>query len=47
MDHDISQGHILSTEHAKNRSKKPGESVAEKSIEKLNSAAFYKLIILF
>ena len=47
VDHDASQGHILATEHVKSRAHKPGESEAEKCIEKLNSAAFAKLSILF
>ena len=46
LDHQTSQGHIDAEFHIENR-KKPGASVAEKSIEKLNDVAFTRLSHLF
>ena len=46
VDHQNSQGHKDSELHAENR-KNPGQSVAEKSIEKINQVAFDRLKHLF
>ena len=47
VDHQNSSGHGLAMKHVKNKYAKPGESEADKCIEKLNSAVINKLDKLF
>ena len=45
--HEASDGHSVAVEHERNRTARPGTSIAEQSIQKMNRAAFDKLDKLF
>ena len=45
--HIASDGHNVAVEHERNRTARPGTSIAEQSIQKMNRAAFDKLDKLF
>ena len=45
--HSQSEGHKIAVEHAKNRNAPPGQSTAEVTLQKMNSAVFTKLCYLF
>ena len=45
--HEASDGHRVAVEHERNRTARPGTSIAEQSIQKMNRAVFDKLDTLF
>ena len=45
--HEASDGHSVAVEHERNRTARPGTSIAEQSIQKMNRAVFDKLDKLF
>ena len=45
--HEASDGHSVAVEHERNRTTRPGTSIAEQSIQKMNRAVFDKLDKLF
>ena len=45
--HEASDGHSVAVEHERNRTARPGTSIAEQSIQKMNRAVFDNLDKLF